>query len=196
MPQIAQTLPRKRRHRPRSSSRLEVTAEIREWIEFACNSCECRELAEEIECSFNGRLRRYVGVAWTVLTNGVPQEPRIELSSYHWKRLNEVGQRNTVIHEACHIVCAWTFGQQELPHSAYWKWLMRRCDTEPDVAVQECEVKEQFRWSSRHVEPGLVVARCGCTGHRKIRIIQARLIRAGETFACDVCRQQIRLIYR
>ncbi len=85
--------------------------------------------------------------------------------------------------------------KQELPHGAYWKWLMRRCDTKPDVAVQECEVKETFRWSDRYVAPGLVVARCGCTGHRKIRIIQARLIRAGERFNCDVCRQQIRLIY-
>jgi len=194
MASITQSADTTRRKRRRSTPQ-DVTPRIRDWIQFACNRCECPELAQEIDCVFNSRLRKCAGRARFFWLNDVPQQPKIELATTSWRRMTEAGQRVVVVHETCHIICYWTFGRQALSHGVHWKWLMRRCDTPAHTAVQECDVKEDFRSTEKHVPTGLVIARCGCTGHRKIRIFQARLIRAGERFTCDVCRRQIRLMY-
>ena len=80
-----------------------------------------------------------------------------------------------------------------LGHGVHWKWLMQRCGVPPDKAVQEHEIKEEFRRPRERLLPGLTIVRCGCTGHRKIPNRRAQRIRRGERQTCEICRQPLRL---
>lgn len=184
-----------RRVRSRTHKQSPQHGEIRQWIAFACDRCKCPELAHRIVHSFNHRLRRAVGLAKAFFVNGVPDRLRIELATKRWRQLNDVGQRNTVIHEACHLIVFYTFGSNTPGHGCHWKWAMGRCDTPPDICLVDYEIKEEWRPSQKFIPPGLVLARCGCTGHRKVPIGQARLIRSGERFRCDVCRRHLALVF-
>lgn len=166
--------------------------DILQWINFACERCECPELAQRIGYAFDGRLTQCVGRAfWRFADKEI--QPRIELATSHWNTLTDAGKRSTVIHETCHIIADWIFGSKVDDHGAHWKWLMRRCGESPDTAVPEHEVKTEFRPPRERFLPGLTIAHCGCTGHRKIPNRLAHRIRSGERHTCDICRQPLRL---
>lgn len=184
-----------RRVRRRTRTESPPSEEIRHWIDFACERCQCPELAPRMTCRFNRRLTRLVGQAKVLFVNGVAEKLGIELATRSWNRLNDVGQRNTVVHEACHVIAACAFGPKIPGHGIHWKWAMRRCDTPPDVFLEDYEIKEEYRPSEQFRPPGLVLARCGCTGHRKVPVGQAKLIRWGERFRCEVCRQLLTLVF-
>jgi predicted SprT family Zn-dependent metalloprotease len=167
--------------------------QIREWIAFACESCRCPEVAK-VKHSFNARLRSAVGVAWNCF--GVYG---IELASHWWPRLTDEGRRDATIHEACHCIYFYLYGRYHRrdhePHGLLWKRLMLRCGVKPSATLLRCHVKEEHRPNDEYRPAGLVIARCGCTGHRKIDIGLATLIRRGERFECDVCRRPFVLVY-
>lgn len=166
--------------------------DILEWIKFACERCGCPELAQRIDYAFDGRLKQCVGRAfWTIADKTL--QPRIELATSHWNTLTDAGKRSTVIHETCHIIADWLFGSKVEVHGAHWKWLMRRCGESPDTAVQEHEVRTEFRPPPERFLPGLTIARCGCTGHRRIPNRLAQRLRSGERHPCEICRQPLRL---
>jgi predicted SprT family Zn-dependent metalloprotease len=165
---------------------------ILQWINFACERCECPELAQRIGYTFDVRLTQCVGQAsWRFA--GTTLQPRIELATRHWNTLTDAGKRSTVIHETCHIIADWLFGVKVEDHGVHWKWLMRRCGESPDTAVREHEVKKEFRAPPERFLPGLTIVRCGCTGHRKIPNRLAQRIRSGERRTCEICRQPLRL---
>jgi len=166
--------------------------DIFQWIHFACERCECPELAPQIDCTFDARLTQCVGQAsWRFADKTL--QPRIELATRHWNTLTDAGKRSTVIHETCHLIADWIFGSKVEDHGAHWKWLMRRCGESPDTAVGEHEIKTEFRPPRERFLPGLTLVRCGCTGHRKIPNRLAQRIRSGERHTCDICRQPLRL---
>lgn len=183
---------RARKHAQKPSAENEC---VRHWISFACERCACPELANNIPYTFNVHLKRYAGVAHLIFCGVIFVDSKIVLARRLWPKLNEAGRRNLVVHEACHVIQAHLFGPHTEDHGAHWKWCMRRCDAPPNLCVQEHELHKEFRPSENYQPPGLVLARCGCTGHRKIPIGQARLIRTGERFCCEVCRRPISLVY-
>lgn len=168
-------------------------ARIRGWISSACESCGCPEVAA-VEHSFNARLRRKVAVAWNVF-----EVYRIEFASHWWPRLTDEGRRDVTIHEACHCVYFCLYGRHHRrdhdPHGVLWKRLMLRCGVRPHATLPWCHVKEEDRPVGEFRAPGLVIARCGCTGPRKISVGMAAQIRRGEEFKCDVCRRPFALVY-
>lgn len=168
--------------------------QIREWIAFACESCRCPEVAK-VKHSFNARLRSAVGrtTVWCGTAVG------IDFATHWWPKLTDEGRRNVTIHEACHCIYHHIYGRyhrrDDNPHGLLWKRLMLRCGVKSDVCLQKCEVKEVHRPVEEYLAPGFVIARCGCTGPRKIGIGMAALIRRGERFECDVCRRPFALVY-
>lgn len=95
------------------------------WIEFACRTCEVPELA------------KLITVRWSPLftarfADASPYSKQIRISIPLWPRVTEAKHRNTIIHETCHIIAAYTTGLCK-SHGKTWTNLMLRCDEEPNV---------------------------------------------------------------
>jgi SprT protein len=101
---------------------------IRSWIRFACDSNDVAELAQVILVEWNSRFTRRLGDA---AYNSVTFRARIRLSIPLWPRTSERDRRETVIHEACHIIVAFKHGFAAAPHGSEWKAAMRNCSVEP-----------------------------------------------------------------
>jgi len=98
--------------------------EIREEIRFACHANGIPELAKKIRFSFNNRFTRRMGDA-NYYSN------RIRLSKPLWKRATPEQRRETIIHEACHLIARHKHGPQIKAHGREWKAAMRRAGFKP-----------------------------------------------------------------
>lgn len=110
---------------------MNETQEIRAWIDFACDCNDTPELKHKIDFSFNGRFTRKMGFASYRGNRG-----KIQLSSPLWPRATAEEQRNTVIHEACHIVAFYIASKQGIriqAHGNEWKNCMIKCNIPPDI---------------------------------------------------------------
>jgi SprT protein len=101
--------------------------DIREWIRFACERNEVPELAQVILVEWNPRFTRRLGDAGYSSTTF---RARIRLSIPLWPRTSERDRRETVIHEACHIIVSYRFGFVAAPHGPEWKKAMKNCGVE------------------------------------------------------------------
>jgi SprT protein len=101
---------------------------IREWIRFACERNGVPELAQVILVEWNSRFTRRIGDA---AYSHVTFRARIRLSLPLWPRASEQDRRETVIHEACHIIIGFKHRFGPAPHGAEWKEAMRACGVEP-----------------------------------------------------------------
>ena len=91
---------------------------IRKWIRFACDSNEVDELAQVIVVEWNPRFtRRLEDAAYSSIT----YRARIRLSIPLWPRATEEDRRETVIHETCHLIAFYKFGQVAAPHGSEWR---------------------------------------------------------------------------
>jgi SprT protein len=113
----------------KTSSEEDIMEErhIREWIRFACERNNVGELAQVIVVEWNPRFTRRLGDA---AYSSTTFRARIRLSSPLWPRAPEVDHRETVIHEACHIITGYRFGFVA-QHGPEWKEAMRNCGVEP-----------------------------------------------------------------
>ena len=74
---------------------------IKEWIRFACERNGVPELAQVILVEWSLRFTRRMGDAtYSPINYGA----RIRLSIPLWPRASEEDRRETVIHEACHVI--------------------------------------------------------------------------------------------
>ena len=100
---------------------------IREWIRFACEHNDVPELAQALLIEWNGRFTRRLGDA---AYNSTTFRARIRLSTPLWPRASDEDRRETVIHEACHLITFYKFGQVA-QHGLEWKEAMRNCGIRP-----------------------------------------------------------------
>ncbi len=101
--------------------------DIRRWVRFACDCNHVPELAQVITVEWNRRFTRRLGDA---LYDPRSFRARIRLSGPLWERASEQDRRETVIHEACHVIVAYKFGSVH-PHGQKWRKAMRNCGVEP-----------------------------------------------------------------
>jgi predicted SprT family Zn-dependent metalloprotease len=171
--------------------------EIRHWIDFACQRCGCPELGKQIEYTFNGRLRRIAGRAFTAFDDGQLVRPRFELARF-LARLTTQQFIQTVVHETCHLADAYLFGPRRREfegHGLPWKRLMLKCGVRPErfLRIECAEPRIVVRGTISLT--GLVVAVCDCHGRHKISLWAARRIRQGHVERCEICKQPLRLPY-
>lgn len=157
---------------------MRVTQEIRDWTQFACDSCGCPELAAKIQIKFNNRFTRRMGDASACGGRYV-----VRLSAPLWPRATKEQQRETVIHEACHIIDSYLHGQMN-GHQRPWKMLMIRCGLQPE----RCHTvnRDGIARKSKTVS-----VYCHC-GTKQIGQIRARKMRQGVSqYRCTTCRDII-----
>ena len=81
-----------------------------------------------IVVEWNRRFTKRLGDA---AYNSVTFRARIRLSIPLWPRASDQDRRETVIHEACHLIAFYKFGQVAAPHGTGWKQAMRNCGIRP-----------------------------------------------------------------
>lgn len=105
---------------------------IYEWVEFACDRNEASYLTSLISIEWNNRFI-------TRLADGAlfvnPLRGRIRIGTKYWERASDSQKRQTIIHEACHIVAFHQHGLDIKPHGHEWKHAMRKCGVDPEVTT-------------------------------------------------------------
>ena len=140
--------PKHRRHRPAEPPRdvvekrghgqkatssipplLEIQKGVFDWVRLACERNEVAELAQAIVIEWNRRFTRRLGDA---VFNPITFQSKIRLSIPLWPRASSQDKRETVIHEACHIIVWHKFGLFVAPHGSEWRQAMRNCGVQPE----------------------------------------------------------------
>ncbi len=151
---------------------------VKQWIQFACDCNGVSEFGQVIVVEFNPRFTRKMGDA---TYNPYTFRARVRLSVPLWSRASDQDKRQTVIHETCHCVVAYTHGKVQ-PHGPEWKQAMRNCGVDPIrthsvdrtglarrqrlFILQDCPNEHKCRMTVRHfnmVQAGYVLEcnRCG-----------------------------------
>jgi SprT protein len=86
------------------------------------------ELIPSITIEWNPRFTRRMGDA---SYSPITFRARVRLSVPLWPRASEQDRRETVVHEACHIIVKYKFGPLVKDHGVEWKQAMRNCGVEP-----------------------------------------------------------------
>lgn len=91
-------------------------------IKHACVQCSCPEMAakDRIKVVFSDRLTSSLALA---LYDPETEVGEITLSSIFWRHLSAFQKIELVIHETCHILADYIFGDTK-PHGQQWKLLM------------------------------------------------------------------------
>jgi SprT protein len=113
--------------------------EVHEWIKYACECNGNDDIADKIRLKWSNRMTSAMGIA---SFDPKTQVYTIKLSVPLFKRATEEQKRQTVIHEACHIVEVVNRGYVDwngrvvyprMSHGPYWAKAMRNADCKPDV---------------------------------------------------------------
>jgi SprT protein len=99
------------------------------WVRFACERNGVPELAQAVVVEWNPRFTRRMGDGmYCPLT----YRARIRLSLPLWPRCSEKDRRETVIHEACHVIVKYRFTFSLVKdHGAEGRQAMRNYGVEP-----------------------------------------------------------------
>jgi SprT protein len=98
------------------------------WICLACHQNEVPELAQAIVIEWNRRFTRRLGDA---VFNPITFQSKIRLSIPLWPRASSQDKRETVVHEAGHLIVWHKFGLVVKAHGSEWKAAMMNCEVEP-----------------------------------------------------------------
>ncbi|EMI53869.1 SprT family zinc-dependent metalloprotease [Rhodopirellula sallentina] len=102
--------------------------QIHEWIDFALDRNKVNYLSNMIRVRFNKRfIRKFADAGYIA----VPPRGIIRLSPKIWERASDTERRETIIHEACHIVAFHLHGTAIKPHGVEWRQAMENCEVEP-----------------------------------------------------------------
>jgi predicted SprT family Zn-dependent metalloprotease len=160
---------------------------IRELIEGACRACGVPELSGKIRVTWSGRFIARMGDARWDKRRGLGL---IRLSRPLWPKASDEERRETVIHEACHVIADHRFGGKQ-GHGPRWRQMMALCGY---ARPQRCHSVDheaiQRRRERRRVE---VRANCGCAEGVVLGPVQARRLRAGAAYRCCKCCQRVAL---
>ncbi len=101
---------------------------IRDWIDFALERNDVSYLSSMIRVRWNKRfVRKFADAGY----GACPPRGRIRISPMIWERATLVQRRETIIHEACHIVAFHLHGKEIRPHGIEWQQAMENCGVEP-----------------------------------------------------------------
>jgi SprT protein len=138
------------------------------------------ELAQVIVVEWNRRFTRRLGDAGY---SSVTFRAKIRLSLPLYPRAMERDRRETVIHETCHIIVGYKFGQVA-QHGLEWKKAMRNCGVEP-LRTHEVDrtglARRQRRFVLLDCPRQGAERKCRCTTR------EFNKLRRGEEFWCKVC---------
>jgi SprT protein len=128
--------------------------EVREWIQFACDCNGCSELAGTVQLCWSNRMTSSMGIA---AYNARKDEFTIKLSGPLFARATDEQKRQTVIHEACHIIEAY-LGRYDgwdgrvryakMTHGPGWAKCMRAadCDAERYHQVNNAGLTKRYEY--------------------------------------------------
>ncbi len=126
---MSSTLTNQEQHMKHNSSISQPSSlEIHEWIDFALDRNEVNYLANMIRVHWNKRFIRKFADAGYIVN---PPRGIIRLSPLIWERASDTERRETIIHEACHIVAFHLYGTEIKPHGIEWRQAMANCEVEP-----------------------------------------------------------------
>jgi len=156
----------------------------------------CPQLRSQITVDFNNRFKSRAGDAtWK---NG-SQKGAIRLSSPLWSHMSPEDQRNTIVHEAAHIVQYYQYHEarrsnflahryvpKPKPHGVEWKVLMKQMGEAPERThdIDSCALgisKKRQRYQ----------AICKCTTHVFGPIVAKRM-KTNKIYYCRLCKEPIR----
>jgi SprT protein len=159
---------------------------IRDLIEGACRACGVPELCGRIRVTWSGRFVSRMGDArWDAVRGGL-----IRLSRPLWPRASPEERRETVVHEACHVIADYRFGGKQ-GHGPRWRQMMALCGY---AAPQRCHsVNREAIQQRRRRKRVEVRARCGCAEGVILGPVQARRLRGGAVYHCRRCSQRVAL---
>jgi len=146
--------------------------EIIKTISEACHANGMGELADSITFEFNSRFKSRMGDA-------NPTTMKIRLSSVLFPRATTTKQRNTVIHEACHIIAYAKYGYHiGRGHKEGWKACMRAAGEVPKRCHQvPTDTKRKPR----------VTVNCGCSTGCVVGPTVFKRICMGRRYSCRKC---------
>jgi SprT protein len=151
--------------------------QIREWVRYACECNGVPELSPIIKVEWNTRFTRRMGDG---MFSPSKMMGRIRLSVPLWGRASEQDRRESVIHEACHVIVFYN-DRNAASHGAEWREAMKRCGVDPQRThtVDRTGLVRRKR----------LFVLCNCPKDEKCRIgIRTfNLVRRGAEFQCNVC---------
>ena len=152
--------------------------EIRAIIDETFDRCGYPALKNKVTVEWNNRFTTRMGDA-IVYESG---HSTIRLSKPLWDRASKEQRKQTVIHEACHVVADYHIGGNA-KHGKHWRHFMRKMNHSPDVY-------HSVPTNSRKIKR--VAVRCGC-GHRVVTCNLATRMRNGSVYKCSRCNDIITL---
>jgi len=157
---------------------------VREWVQYACDSCNVSELGRTINIKWNGRFTSCAGRANFSLN-------LIELSSKIWPLMNEEQQIETIVHETCHIIdrSNGNFSRRLGGHDISWQELMLDCGITPKRyhKVDTSSIKKRRGRQARFQ----FYCACPSDPKRTIGPTQYKRLRGGAEYTCRTCKEPI-----
>ena len=155
-----------------------LNSEVRELIQFACDANGRPDIADMIRVRWSNRMVRSMGIA---SKRSSESHYTIKLSTPLFLRATEEQQRQTVIHEACHVIDS-VVNKVRMSHGYSWQKCMRLCQVKPERchSVSCVGLRPGFDYHCPTCRKNFTLTK---TLHNKVLRGQRRI--------CNVCRTQI-----
>ncbi|WP_013627514.1 SprT family zinc-dependent metalloprotease [Rubinisphaera brasiliensis] len=151
---------------------------IREWIDFALERNDVGYLSNMIRVRWNKRfIRKFADAGYGIC----PPRGRIRISPMIWERATPEQRRETIIHEACHIVAYHLHGLAIKPHGVEWRRAMESCGVEPVVThnVDLVGINSLF------------VRECPQSSRCYVSRRKLAALKRGELLHCTICGRRV-----
>lgn len=142
--------------------------QARAWILEACEANGVPELGSRIKVEWSKRMVAAAGCAY-------PARNLVRFSLKQWARRPEEDSKQTVIHEACHIIAGPRAG-----HGPAWQQAMVNAGREPKRCHSAGAATD-------------IVAKCKCKT-RNITTRRRNKMLKGERYSCLSCRGELQLV--
>ena len=160
--------------------------DARDLVEWCFRECGLNPSDHITMVEWNHRFTRRMGDASMRTTRWGGKTRRIRLSAPLWPRATAEERRQTVIHEACHIIDGVINGSMS-GHKEPWKRLMRKCGLQP----KRCHNVNREGIRRRNKREA---ASCHCGAVDSLGSTQAGRLRKGTRYSCRKCKSQITLV--
>ncbi len=174
---------------------LITRSEVFEFIRFAIksNGLNPDDPRYRVTVEWSERMTRAAGTA-------TYQLGLIKLSTKLLPRSTPEDQRQTVIHEACHLISFWKYGEAGTGHGHYWKACMRacglaprRCHSIPRAGLRRGRTQAVVynRVEIQKTQPETFAFRCNCKKYTFSAERVEKVLKGETTLRCKRCESQI-----
>lgn len=160
--------------------------QVNEWIQYAFDTVSSATGAilarNEITWEWSNRLTRAKGMAY---------RRSMKFSAKLFPLFPEDEQIDTVVHEACHIICNLMY-KKRMGHGPEWKKLMVICGLEPERCYSFSSDAQRDAALSLRSAPKYFF-KCGCKIHtmkRKTENVK-RVMRGESVWTCRACGESL-----